>query len=282
MAPPMLLAVAVGLGAVLVAAGLRRRQPPTGDQGFGGMRTRTARRVGSELMRQRALLQDAVMVGRSIESHALAKLGGLVVGVGLVALMAFFAVAVGLELPLAVVAMAAALAALAGWWLPDSMLKSAAEAERERFKQSSEAWLELVAQLVTAGHSTHAALAAAATVSEQAAFVIIRDAIAEATALGESPWSGLRRMVDDRRLPFMEPFVSALELAGTTGAGARRSVLAQVEAARAKSLSEADAKAASASESMGAPLALIGGAFMMLMGYPPLAGIMNSDVASNF
>ena len=28
---------------------------------------------------------------------------------------------------------------------------------------------------------------------------------------------------------------------------------------------------------MGGPLALIGGAFMLLMAYPPLAGILNSD-----
>ena len=40
---------------------------------------------------------------------------------------------------------------------------------------------------------------------------------------------------------------------------------------------EADAAAASAGEKMGAPLALIGSAFMILMGYPPLAGIMDSS-----
>ncbi|MCY3806306.1 MAG: NYN domain-containing protein [bacterium] len=34
--------------------------------------------------------------------------------------------------------------------------------------------------------------------------------------------------------------------------------------------------AASSGEKMGAPLALIGGAFMVIMGYPPLAGIMDS------
>ena len=52
--------------------------------------------------------------------------------------------------------------------------------------------------------------------------------------------------------------------------------MSQVDAARSKSLAAADAEAASASEKMGAPLALIGGAFMMLMGYPPLAGIFDT------
>ena len=68
-----------------------------------------------------------------------------------------------------------------------------------------------------------------------------------------------------------------LELAGTTGAGSRQAILAQVESARSKAMLEADAAAASSGEKMGAPLALIGGAFMILMGYPPLAGIMDSS-----
>ena len=42
----------------------------------------------------------------------------------------------------------------------------------------------------------------------------------------------------------------------------------------------ADAAAGSASEKMGAPLALIGGAFMTLMGYPSLACIMDTATLS--
>ena len=67
-----------------------------------------------------------------------------------------------------------------------------------------------------------------------------------------------------------------LRLAGTTGAGSRQAILAQVEAARSKAMLEADAAAASSGEKMGAPLALIDGAFMILLGYPPLAGILDT------
>ena len=55
---------------------------------------------------------------------------------------------------------------------------------------------------------------------------------------------------------------------------------AQVEAARSKAMLEADAAAAFSGEKMGAPLALIGGAFMILMGFPPLAGIMDTSTLS--
>lgn len=279
------MAVAAGVGIVLIASGLRRRSPEPALPGMGapgrGVRAATQRaagRVERDLQRKQRLNQDAAMVGRSLEIHALAKLGGLVVGAVLVIIVAvLFSVSMGVSIPPTLVVAIAAGGAFFGWWLPDSMLKTEAENERERFRQSSEAWLELVAQLVTAGSDEHAALNAAARCSNQPAFTAIRDALAEASALGEPPWNGLRQLTESRRLRFMEPFIAALELAGTTGAGSRQAILSQVDAARSKSLAEADAEAASASEKMGAPLALIGGAFMVLMGYPPLAGILNSD-----
>lgn len=291
--PVAALAVAVGVGAVLLAAGLRRRpDPPAGGldgtagapaSGGAGVIGRVTALVSGDFDARQQLLADAAMIGRAPEAHALVKLWGLAAGGGLVALFAaFLRWGAGVNMPLGLVLAASAAAALGGFWLPDSMLKTEAERERTRFKQSSEAWLELVAQLVTSGADAHSALGLAAGYSEQPAFVAIREAMAEASARGEAPWVGLRRLADERRLRFMEPFITALELAGATGVGARRSILSQVEAARSKSLHEADAKAASAGEAMGAPLALIGGAFMVLMGYPPLAGIMSSEAASAF
>ena len=283
--PVLAMGAAVGLGLMLIALGLRRRPPqptlPGLDAPGTGVRAatlRAANRVESDLQRKQQLAQDAAMVGRTLEIHALAKLGGLVVGAVLIVIVSVMSsVALGVAIPPMLIVACAAGGALAGWWLPDSMMKTEADKERERFKQSSEAWLELVAQLVTAGSDEHAALNAAARCSNQPAFTAIRDALAESSARGEPPWSGLRRLSESRRLRFLEPFIAALELAGTTGAGSRQAILSQVEAARNKTLAEADAEAASASEKMGAPLALIGGAFMVLMGYPPLAGILNSD-----
>lgn len=279
------IAAAAGIGMLLIGIGLRRQPQALSVSGAGtpgtGMRSatqRAAHRVERDLQRKQQLNQDAEMVGRTLEIHALTKLGGLVGGAVTVAVLALlFSVSVGLSVPLLLLVVFAAGGALLGWWLPDSLLKTQADQERERFKQSAEAWLELVAQLVTAGSDEQAALNAAARCSNQPAFTAIRDALAEASALGEPPWNGLRRLAESRRLRFLDPFIASLELAGTTGAGARQAILSQVDAARSKSLAEADAEAASASEKMGAPLALIGGAFMVLMGYPPLAGILNSD-----
>lgn len=278
-------AAAVGIGVALIVSGLRRRPTQPGSAGAeapgAGMTaaaTRAARRVERDLSSKQQLSQDAAMLGRPLDTHALAKLGGLVAGAILVVLAAvMLSLFVGVSAPPLLTMAFMAGGALLGWWLPDSTMKTEAEKEREYFKESTEAWLELVAQLVTAGSDTHAALSTASGYSNQPAFTAIRDALAEASALGEPPWIGLRRLSEARRLRFMEPFIAALELSGTTGAGSRQAIVSQVEAARSKSLAEADAAAASASEKMGAPLALIGGAFMMLMGYPPLAGILNSD-----
>ena len=294
----ILLGVAAGLGLLLVLVGFVPRPVETpsavlqpgsaaakGSGDAGSMQDatrqatrRAARRIEKDMQTRSALMQDARMVGRSLEAHAMQKMVGLVLGgSGLAAAAVFANTLFGLGLPLPIVVAAAGAGGLGGWLLPDSILRTEADKERVLFQQVTESWLELVAQLVTAGADTFGALAAAASYSEQPGFVVIRDALRESAAGGEAPWTGLRRMADERRLRFLDPFCAALELAGTTGAGSRQAILAQVEAARSKGMLEADAVAASASEKMGAPLALIGGAFMILMGYPPLVGILDTS-----
>jgi Flp pilus assembly protein TadB len=290
----ILLGAMAGLGLLLIVVGLTPRPvreplaaPEPGyatdedSEGAGAVQQatrRAARLVERDLHSKSMLIQDANMVGRSLETHALHKMAGLVLGAALLAVFGFFANTLfELELPLLVIVAVALAGGLLGWWVPDSILKSEAEKERVLFQQVTESWLELVAQLVTAGADTFGALAAAASYSEQPGFVVIRDALRVSAASGEPPWTGMRRLADGRRLRFLDPFCSALELAGTTGAGSRQAILAQVESARSKAMLEADAAAASSGEKMGAPLALIGGAFMILMGYPPLAGIMDTS-----
>ena len=284
------LAASVGLGLWMVVLGLLKApQEPTEAgapepkdetertiQSAQRMLRRLSQRVEAELGGKTAVKQDLEMVGRSLEAHAVVKLAGLGIGAATGAFFGTMSRLAGLNAPVFVIVILAAGGAYAGWWLPDSILKSDADKERVYFQQVTDAWLELVAQLVTAGADTFGALYTAATFSEQPVFKVIREALRSAAASGDPPWEGLRKLAETRRLKFLEPFCAALELSGTTGAGSRQSILSQVESTRSKALHEADAAAASSGEKMGAPLALIGGAFMILMGYPPLAGIMES------
>ena len=281
------LGAAGGLGLLCVALALRPRPAPTeeeqvlaaaeAEQGRSPRDSlrRLVMRLEQELRGKPSLLQDARMVGRSLEAHVVAKLTGFIVGAALLGGGGYLVSLMGVDLPAPILIIAAALGALGGWWLPDSLLKTEAEKERKHFQQVSESWLELAGQMVTAGSDTFAALVASASYSDQPVFVTLRDALREAAARGEPPWTGLRRLADERRLRFLDPFCASLELAGTTGAGSRETILTQVEAARSKAMHEADAAAASSGEKMGAPLSLISGAFMILMGYPPMAGIMS-------
>ena len=289
----ILLGAVAGLGLLFIVVGLTPRsvRPPLAAEpererkekaentaAVQDATRRAARRIGQDLQSKSALMQDARMVGRSLETHAVHKMVGLVLGAAVLAALGVFANALfELNLPMLIIVAAAGAGGLGGWFLPDSILKTEAEKERVLFQQVTESWLELVAQLVTAGADTFGALATAAGYSDQPGFLVIRDALRVSAASGEAPWTGLRRMADERRLRFLDPFCSALELAGTTGAGSRQAILAQVDAARSKAMLEADAAAASSGEKMGAPLALIGGAFMILMGYPPLAGILDTS-----
>ena len=284
----IVLSIAGGLGLLLLIMAFLRRevteeeavlQAATEEDGRGSTRASLRRlisRLGQELRGKPELVQDARMVGRSLESHVVAKMAGLIVFAALCGGGAFLAGLMGVDIPPLVAVTLAALGALLGWWLPDSLLKTAAEKERVYFQQVTESWLELAGQLVTAGSDTFAALVTAASYSDQPVFSTLRHALRVSAARGEPPWTGLRRLADERGLRFLDPFCASLEMAGTTGAGSRETILTQVESARSKAMHEADAAAASAGEKMGAPLALIGGAFMILMGYPPMAGIMNS------
>ena len=289
----IVLGVAGGLGLLLVVVALVPRAARSEDeevilaaateQGRRSLRGSLRRFTGwleQELHGKPTLVEDARMVGRSLEAHALAKIMGLIVGAALLGGGGYLASLMGLGLPPLILIALAALGALGGWWVPDSFLKTEADKERKYFEQVTESWLELAGQLVTAGSDTFASLVTAASYSEQPVFTTLRDTLRVSAARGEPPWTGLRRLADERRLRFLDPFCAALEMAGTTGAGSRETILTQVESARSKSMHEADAAAGSSGEKMGAPLALIGGAFMMLMGYPPLAGIMNSATIS--
>ena len=284
------LAAGGGAGLFLIVWGLVYRPAPqqpgsaAASVGYKG-ETHSARSwrawILRDLLKKPELLQDALMVGRPLDIHALAKVSGLGAGFVLVAGGGWFLSLMGLSVSPLILVVAGAGGALLGWWLPDSMLRTEADKERVYFQQVAESWLELAGQLATAGSDTFAALVQAASYSEQPVFVLLREQLRASAARGEPPWTGLRNMAEARRLRFLDPFIAALELAGTTGAESRQTILAQVESVRAKALFEADAAAASASEKMGAPLALIGGAFMVLMGYPPLASIMDTSTISN-
>ena len=275
-----------GLGLLIMVAAFRRRPVSATEVevvlgGGDSAPRRSLRAVVAWVRRQvggdAALVQDARMVGRSLQAHAVAKLIGTVAGALLLGAGAGAGLGLtGVSLPAAVVVLIAVLGAVAGWWLPDSIMRTDAARQRVLFQQSTESWLELAGQLVTAGVDPFSALVTAASYSQQPTFVVLYDTLRASEARGEPPWTGLRRLADERRLRFLDPFCASFEMAGTTGAGSRETILSQVEAARSKAMHEADAAAASSGEKMGAPLALIGGAFMVLMGYPPLAGIMDS------
>ncbi|MDE0669328.1 MAG: type II secretion system F family protein [bacterium] len=281
-----------GLGLfVAIAALVRRRLSDTeavleaearrqGRRSLRGALRRATAWLAGELRGKPSLAQDALMVGRSFESHAVAKLTGLLVGAVLLGGGGYVVSLLGVGLPVPILVAVAALGGLVGWVLPDSMLKTEADKERKYFQQVTESWLELAGQLVTAGSDTFAALVTAASYSDQPVFAALRDALREASARGEPPWTGLRRLASERRLRFLDPFCASLEMAGTTGAGSREAILTQVESARNKAMHEADAAAGGAGEKMGAPLALISGAFMIIMGYPPLAGILSAGSIS--
>ncbi|MYH77569.1 MAG: hypothetical protein F4134_07580, partial [Acidimicrobiaceae bacterium] len=120
----ILLGTMAGLGLLLVAVGLvprpvrkpqaapeSRRATKKGAKEAGAVQDatrRAARRIVQDLQSKSALMQDAHMVGRSLETHAVYKMVGLVLGAAVLAAFAVFANTLfGLDLPLPIIVAAA-------------------------------------------------------------------------------------------------------------------------------------------------------------------------------
>ena len=173
----------------------------------------SSKKMAGRLRSNEKLAQDARMVGRTLEIHAVMKVVGVVFGCGGLAIAAIVLgplLGWGLNAPLVVVVALAG--AAIGWVLPDMFLRTAANKERDMFQQVGEAWLELVAQLATAGVDTFAALGLAATYSDQPGFVLIRESLSRAAISGDPPWTAMHALIEERGLIFLEPFAAALEL----------------------------------------------------------------------
>ena len=117
----ILLGAMAGLGLLLIVVGLTPRpvgapEPVAPEPGREAKESsegakavqeatrRAARLVERDLHSKSMLIQDANMVGRSLETHALHKMAGLVLGAALLAVLGFFANTLfELELPLLVI-----------------------------------------------------------------------------------------------------------------------------------------------------------------------------------
>ena len=208
------------------------------------------------------------MAGRSLDRHyahkALAALAGLLVppvlGLGLV-----LSGWTGIEVPAA----AGLLLAIAGYFLPDLLLR---RAEHEVNADATEALLtffDLVTLERLANSSGSQSLRAAAAVSDVTVFATIRDALERARLEQRAPYAELHRLGLELELPALVDAADVMAL-DEAGAALSDSLRARVRELRDAHLTQAKIAAASVSERMALFMVIPSLVFGLFFLVPPI------------
>lgn len=295
----MLLAGAlVGLGLTMVLAGLRAPGAPdlaaavarlTAAPALGGPSTagvgtsqehplsrvlapHAARlAVALRLDRHRA---DLALTATTPTRMALAKLGYAALGLLFPVLMAAILMVSGLALPIGIPAVVGLALGAGMSLLPEVELRRRAALARDQMRRTVCVYLELVALERAADAGAVEALERAAAIGHGPGFGHIREALLRARLEGRTPWQQLARLSEELAVPELGDVADIMRLSGEDGAAVLPTLRARAASLRTALLQADVAAANSASERMSIPVALLGVAFMALLGFPALWRIL--------
>lgn len=293
-APVVLAGACVGAGITLVVRSLVQPAPdlrsalehidgvsqalPTTRDGalpgpLGHLAARTAPRI-VESLGLRRFRADLELVGETPETLAIRKVGYALLGLAFPALLVILMAAMGVLPPLAIPLVASLALAAALFFVPDVDLHRRAATARDELRRVVCAYLELVALERAGDAGTVEALERAATVGDSPGFVLIRDALTGAELAGKPPWQGLTDLAETVGVPELGDIADIMRISGEDGAAVYATLRARAASLRTQLLTASAAQANTASEHMIVPVALLGIAFMALIGYPAFARIL--------
>jgi Flp pilus assembly protein TadB len=180
----------------------------------------------------------------------------------------------GVRVPLLLPAWVSLALAVAGFFVPDMILRAEAAHRRRGFRHAVSSYLDLVAITLAGGTGTEGALHGAANVGQGWAFARIREALSHARDAGEPPWAALGRLGVDLDVSELRELAASLELAGNEGAKVRQSLAAKAVSLRRHEMADAESQAAEATERMVLPLSLLFVGFLIFLGYPAVTRVL--------
>lgn len=219
------------------------------------------------------LASDLAVVGRSVEDHMAVRAAGAAGGVVVAAVFSAIGAFAGVSPSLAMTAWLAVGLAMIGFVLPDSVVRRQAVERRQAFRQSLAFFLDLVIVVLAGGAGVSSALRQAASAGDGWAYIQIRNALSEGRTRREPPWSVLGRLGAELGIVELEELAAHVSLAEREGASVRQSLTAKGASIRDHQLSDAEARAASATVRMTGPLVLLGIAFCAFILYGAVATV---------
>jgi Flp pilus assembly protein TadB len=284
----LLVGAGLGLGLTLVVGGLTPARPDlagalarVADPGSGltagqtpGPLESLGRAVGFGHLITPGIATDLRLVGRTESSHVVrcltAAIESALLVPALLVVLALAGISVPFELPAALLVALGAGGAL----LPNAVLASEARVRRRSFNHALSAFLDLVAVNLAAGRGVEGALDTAASAGQGWAFGEIRHALYRAKVMGDTPWNGLDLLGEAIGITDLRELAASVSLAGDNGAKVRTSLAAKAQSLRVKGLAEVEAAAQAASERMSLPVILLLCGFVLFIGFPAIARVL--------
>ncbi|WP_327591321.1 type II secretion system F family protein (plasmid) [Nonomuraea sp. NBC_00507] len=218
--------------------------------------------------------RDLDLLGQSVERFMLERLACLLLGLALPSLLSVVltvaGIAVGWPLPVGVGLLLGAVLSLA----PDWAVREDAARRRREFRQALTSFLDLVVLARAAGAGPGEALELSAHVARGWVFQRIAAVLDAARQAGVPPWAGLARLGEQAGVPELTDLADITELAGAEGAKVLNTLTARADAMRAAALADTKAAANRATTAMVMPLAVLGAGYLLLLGFPVMAAIV--------
>jgi tight adherence protein C len=217
------------------------------------------------------LAADLAVLERTPERHMLDKLGYAAVFFALALVPAALAPVLGVELPFIAAAVGVALFAAAGWLYPDVEVRSRAVAARRAWAQALTVYVDIVGISLAGGAGVEDALMVAAHAGTGPQFERLDATLRAAQTRRRKLWHALDELGEQADILPLRELASAVDLAAESGSRIRETLLAKANAMRIRQLTDAEADAQRASETMGVAPALMAVAAVVLIAYPALA-----------
>ena len=258
----------VALAEYIRQSGVARLKRPT------RRRDRVLELVSTTGVDVRSIDADLAVLSRTRRTFAMSRVSLCAAFGGLPVIVATLtAVASGAHWNPLMVAAAATGGTAAGFVLSRATLASEAAGRRRSFTAELAAYLDIVAQLLAGGAGVEEALWRAARNARSPGIELIRDCLASARTRGRSEWNVLGELAAQIRVPELSELVTAVQLAGTSGARVSASLVAKAHSLRNRTASQQLAEAQRASERMGGPLIAMLLAFLVLVIAPALVAM---------
>lgn len=269
-----------GLGAVIAWSGFFSRAVPLSvladDERRNGRKPSTGGGSGIEIFAGDAAVrhaQDLAVLERTPGKFASDRIINAMVFMFL-PFVAFVVTLIGyISISPLVLLIVMAAAGIGGWAYTTPALVKSAEEARVEFEASLSNYFELVSLAFAGGKGPDDALREPASIGTGPAFRQLRIAMTASYERREAPWVTLINLGDRLGVRSLVDLGASITMA-SDGAPVVDSLRAKAETMREHSMAAQEARAESRSETMSFPIVAMFGGFLILFGYPALAGLI--------